>query len=61
MKHIRPEQRRSIVPKLIDFAEDVSLDAQTHSWVYHALRDISAQNLPPNAAAWRSWYEGAGR
>ncbi len=55
------QQRRSIVPRLLDFAEDTSLDAQTHSWVYHALRDITAQNLPPNPAAWRSWYEGAGR
>lgn len=55
------QQRRSIVPKLLDFAEDPSLDAQTHSWVYHALRDITAQNLPDNSAAWRSWYEGAGR
>ena len=55
------EQRLSIVPRLIDFAEDTSLDAQTHSWVYHALRDITAQNLPPNAAAWRSWYETSGR
>jgi hypothetical protein len=55
------QQRRSIVPKLLDFAEDTSLDAQTHSWVFHALRDITAQNLPDNSAAWRSWYEGAGR
>ena len=55
------EQRRTVVPKLIEFAEDTTLDAQTHSWVYHALRDITAQNLPPNAEAWRSWYEGAGR
>ncbi len=55
------EQRRTVVPKLIEFAEDNSLDAQTRAWVYHALRDITAQNLPPNAAAWRSWYEEAGR
>ena len=55
------EQRRTVVPKLIEFAEDTTLDAQTHSWVYQALRDITAQNLPPNAAAWRSWYERAGR
>jgi hypothetical protein len=55
------QQRRSIVPRLIEFSEDGSLDAQTHSWVYHALRDITAQNLPENAAAWRGWYETAGR
>jgi hypothetical protein len=24
------------------------------------LRDIAAQNLPPDAAAWRSWYQSTG-
>jgi hypothetical protein len=55
------QQRRSIVPRLLDFAEDTSLDAQTHSWVFHALRDITAQNLPADAAAWRSWYNSSGQ
>lgn len=54
---LNEQQRRSIVPKLIEFAEDTSLDAQTHTWVYHALRDITAQNLPPNPEAWRNWYQ----
>ncbi len=58
---LNEQQRRSIVPKLLDFAEDGSLDPQTHSWVYHALRDITAQTLPDNAAAWRGWYETSGR
>jgi len=58
---LNEQQRQSIVPRLIEFAEDGSLDPQTHSWVYHALRDITAQNLPDNAAAWRGWYETAGR
>lgn len=50
------EQRLSAVPRLLDFTEDASLDAQTHGWVYQALRDISGQNLPNDPAAWRSWY-----
>ncbi|HVO81954.1 MAG TPA: HEAT repeat domain-containing protein [Terriglobales bacterium] len=50
------EQRRTAVPKLLDYAEDTSLDAQTHLWVYHALRDITGQNLPSDPAAWRNWY-----
>ena len=50
------KQRRTAVPKLLDYAEDPSLDAQTHSWVFQALRDITGQNLPHEAAAWRNWY-----
>jgi hypothetical protein len=28
--------------------------------VFHALRDITGQNLPDEAAAWRNWYSSAG-
>jgi hypothetical protein len=57
---LNEQQRRSVVPKLLDFAEDSSLDAQTHTWVYHALRDITAQNLPDNPGAWQNWYNSTG-
>jgi hypothetical protein len=50
------KQRRSAVPKLLDFADDPSLDPNTHEWVFHALRDITGQTLPHDAAAWRAWY-----
>ena len=53
------EQRRSVIPQLLNYTEDASLDAQTHTWVYHALRDITGQNLPEDPAAWRSWYSSA--
>lgn len=53
---LNEQQRRSVVPKLLDYAEDTSLDAQTHTWVYHALRDITGQNLPSDPASWRNWY-----
>ena len=53
---LNEQQRRSVVPKLLDYAEDTALDAQTHAWVYHALRDITGQNLPADPAAWRNWY-----
>ncbi len=49
-------QRRSAVPKLLEFAEDNDIDTQTKSWVFQALRDITGQSLPHDAAAWRSWY-----
>lgn len=55
-------QRRSAVPRLLDFAEDATLDSETHKWVFQALRDITGQSLPHDAAAWRSWYDkGDGR
>jgi HEAT repeat protein len=50
------KQRRSAVPRLLDFADDTSLDAATHKWVFQALRDITGQSLPHDPAAWRSWY-----
>jgi len=50
------QQRRSAVPQLLDFADDSSLDAQTRTWVYQALRDITGQSLPNDPAAWRNWF-----
>jgi len=51
------EQRQSVVPTLISYAEDSSLDVPTHAWSYQALSDITGQQLGSNAAAWRKWYE----
>ena len=51
------EQRWAAVPTLIDFAGDLSLDEQTRGWVFQALRDITGQNLPHDASAWRAWHE----
>jgi hypothetical protein len=49
-------QRRAALPRLLDFAEDGGLDAETHKWVFQALRDITGQSLPHDAMAWREWY-----
>jgi HEAT repeat protein len=48
--------RLKAVPSLLDFAEDPTLDDQTRAWVFQALRDITGQTLPRQAAAWRDWY-----
>ena len=53
------QQRRTTIPTLLSYAEDPLLDAQTHAWTYHALRDITAQHLPDDAAAWRKWYSSS--
>jgi hypothetical protein len=50
------EQRRSALPRLLDFAQDGALDATTRTWVFQALRDITGQTLPQDATAWRKWY-----
>ncbi len=50
------EARMLAVPELLDFSDDPALDAQTRSWVYQALRDITGQSLPNDPAAWRDWW-----
>ena len=50
------EQRLAAVPRLLDFAQDGGLDPETRTWVFQALRDITGQRLPQDAAAWRKWY-----
>ena len=55
------EQRRRAIPRLLDFADDASLDDQTRAWVFQALRDITGQSLPRDAQAWREWYQRSSR
>jgi HEAT repeats len=50
------QQRRSAIPKLLEYADDAGLDAQTRNWIFQALRDITGKNLPHDPAAWRTWY-----
>jgi hypothetical protein len=54
-------QRLTTVPQLLDLAENPVLDDQTRSWVFQALRDITGQSLPRDAAAWRRWHAGWGQ
>lgn len=54
------KQRRSAVPRLLDFTDDPSLDAETRKWAFQALRDITGQSLPHDPAAWRNWYHSSG-
>lgn len=49
-------QRRTAVPRLLDFTDDPALDPETRKWVFQALRDITGQTLPHDPAAWRNWY-----
>ncbi len=49
-------QRRSAVPRLLEFTEDSALDDETRKWVFQALRDITGQSLPHDPGAWKDWY-----
>jgi hypothetical protein len=53
-------QRRTAVPRLLEYSDDPSLDDQTRLWVFQALRDITGQSLPQESAAWRAWYAARG-
>lgn len=50
-------QRQATVPKLLDYTDDLSLDPETRTWAFQALRDITGQTLPRDAVAWRRWYD----
>lgn len=56
---LNERQRRSAVPRLLDYAADPSLDETTRKWVFQALRDITGKTLPHDAAAWREWYDSS--
>jgi hypothetical protein len=51
-----PQQRMTAVPQLLNYTDDPTLDAQTHSWAFHALNDITQAHLPNDSATWREWY-----
>lgn len=53
---LNERQRRTAVPKLLEYTEDGALDDQTRKWVYQALRDITGQSLWHEPAAWKNWY-----
>jgi len=55
------EQRRTAIPRLLDFAMDGAFDPQTRTWVFQALRDITGHNIPQDARLWREWYEASMR
>jgi len=54
-------QRMHGVPGLIDLVSDTTTDPKTRTWAYQALREITEQNLPDDAGAWRDWYVSNGQ
>ena len=56
---LTPQQRMTAVPQLLNYADDPSLDAQTHAWANQALTDITHQHFGSDLNAWRNWYNSA--
>lgn len=56
-------QRMRMVPKFLELASDPSANSQMRNWSFLALREITDENLPADAQAWRTWYgqHGAGK
>jgi len=54
------EQRMKAVPGLLELTDDPSLNEVTRMWVYQALREITDESLPNDAATWRNWYSSHG-
>jgi hypothetical protein len=54
------EQRMKAVPGLLRCAQARNLDQQSRQQLYQALRGITRQKLPDNAAAWQQWWVAEG-
>jgi len=54
------KQRFRFVPRLIDLVSDPHANPQMRNWSFMALREITDENLPADAVAWRSWNKDMG-
>jgi hypothetical protein len=53
-------QRMAMVPKLISLTAESSTPAQTRTWAFLALHEITDANVANDAAAWQNWYDTHG-
>jgi hypothetical protein len=54
------KQRLRMAPKLIALAADPGINAQMRTWCFMALREITDETLPADAATWSHWYDEHG-
>ncbi len=50
------KQRMRMAPKFIELIEDPQTTPLMRNWSFMALREITDESLPADAAAWRDWY-----
>jgi hypothetical protein len=53
------DERLAAVPQLLNYTEDPALDAQTRTWAFQALGEITGQRLPNDSDAWRLWFSSS--
>jgi hypothetical protein len=54
------KRRMRMVPKFLDLARNPRTTTQMRNWCFMALREITDENLPADAAAWSRWYQDHG-
>ena len=54
------KQRMRMVPQLIDLAAKSDTSPQMRNWCFMALREITDENVPADAATWNRWYTDHG-
>jgi hypothetical protein len=54
------KQRLRMVPRLIDLVSDPHANPQMRNWSFLALQEITDESIPPDAVAWRRWYNQNG-
>jgi len=54
------KQRMRMVPQLIALAADPQTAAQTRSWTFLALHEITDATVPSDAPDWQKWYDQHG-
>jgi hypothetical protein len=50
------KQRMRMAPKFIELVEDPQTTPLMRNWSFMALREITNESRPADAAAWRDWY-----
>lgn len=53
-------QRMRMVPNFLDLSANPGTSPQMRNWSFLALHEITGENLPNNADAWRNWYDQHG-
>ena len=51
------KQRMRMFPRFLELAENPTANGQMRNWSFLAMQGITDVNLPPDAKAWRRWYD----
>jgi hypothetical protein len=54
------KQRIRMFPRFLELAENPTTNGQMRNWSFLAMQEITDVSLPPDAKAWRQWYDQHG-